>query len=590
MITLKKFYIEAAFPNGAEFEPVLFEKGINLIVGERSSDKAKKSQQEKMNSVGKSLLVEMINYCLLKDSSHSRVGKIPFDVLPTEAYLCLDLEYESDAEIKKVQIKRSRDDRNPITITVDGEAAEFDNKELDKAIEYLSHYFLYTIGEKPSLRRLLGILIRDEKTGFDDILHPNGKSQVVDYAKVISPHAYLFGLSLEKINSISKINKTVEKVKTVSAHAKKQISVEGVKIGEIRSYINELDREVQKLDIATNAMKPSEGAQQLVDELNTLNLELEQLVTDKSSKEILARKIKTIPRQNRDINPKDLSTIYEKYKKGLGDLVGKTFEETLHFRNQIDEFEQELLTEKLSVLTTEISELTSQIAILDNRIAKIYDSIGYTERVTDFRVALQEQTNSQDKLNRLKQEYRLYEEKETEKKQLEKEREGLVSEIEVKVFDIDAAIRGFEDDLIAIHEAIYDNAQCQFKIEINQRAPKQYLIFNYRTYLDGGASSDRTKTFMYDVLLMLNEYTKQRHPLFLIHDNVFSAVGRNDMVNALNYLDEQHKKGADFQYIVTINKDEFEAQEQSFNFNTEEKKRIVLTRENQLLKQKYAEL
>ena len=62
------------------------------------------------------------------------------------------------------------------------------------------------------------------------------------------------------------------------------------------------------------------------------------------------------------------------------------------------------------------------------------------------------------------------------------------------------------------------------------------------------------------------------------------------MVNSLNYLNDQFDKGKKFQYIVAINRDEFEAQESQLNFKTEDKKRAVLTRENQLLRKKYAEL
>lgn len=591
MITLKKFYIDGELADGSTFEPITFDKGINLILGDRSSESAEKSQQEKMNSVGKSLLVEMINYCLLKDSAHSRVEKIPFDVLPTEAYLCLEMEYENENTIQKICVRRSRYDKQPIEISVDGEAAEFDNNELDKAIEYLGRYFLSTtLEETPTLRQLLSIIIRDEKTGFDDILYPNARMRTSDYAKVILPHAYLFRLSVETIKTISKTNKAIEKVRTVSGDMQKRISIEGVKLSEVRLYINDLDREVQKLDVATQAMKPSEGAQKLLDELNQLNENLEDLVSKKSSKETLSRKIKSMPVQNEQIKPNEISAIYDKYKAGLGDLVSRTFEETLAFRSQISEFENELMTDKILKLNGEIADLSREIDKLDDRIAKIYDAIGYTDRVTDFRVALKQQTESQDKLGRLKQHYKVYEEKEAEKKQLVKERGELVGQIETKLFDIQKQLDDFENDLIAIHEAVYDNAACQFKIDINQKAPKQYLVFNYRTYLDGGASSDRTKIFMYDVLLMLNTYTAERHPGFLIHDNVFAAVGKNDMVNSLNYLNDQFNKGKKFQYIVAINRDEFEAQESQLNFKTEDKKRAVLTRENQLLRKKYAEL
>jgi uncharacterized protein YydD (DUF2326 family) len=590
VITIKKFYIEEAkLPSGKIFKPIEFDEGINIILGERSSKKIKKTQQEKMNSVGKSLLVEMINYCLLKDESRSRVGKVPFDVLPTESWLCLDLEYESGTEVKKISIRRSRDDRKGIVIEVDEEKSEFSEKEIDKAKEYLGHYFFnIDLKEHPTLRKLLGILIRNEKSGFDDILYPNGRRQS-SYADIIKTHLYLFGIDISTIDNISKINKDIDKVKTVASHARSKITAEKVKVSEVRSYINELEREVKKLDVAASAMKPSAGASKLIDDLNKFSSELEQLITRKSAKESLAKKIKAIPNKNQSISSNDIKNVYEKYKEGLGDLVSTSFEETLKFRSQIDEFENELLTEKLSAIAEEIRKFDTEINDLDDRISTIYNTIGYAERVTDFRVAIKEQDESQRQLDRLREDYDLYERKTKEKKQLTTERESKVNEIDNKVFEMSAIIKDFEKHLISIHEAIYDNATCHFDIKVDTGLPKEYVRFDYRTYLDRGASSDRTKILIYDVLLMLDEHTSKRHPKFLIHDNVFSAVGKNDMVNALNYLDDRHNKGAKFQYIITINKDEFEAQEAQLKFTTEGKKRVTLTREDPLLGQKYAE-
>jgi uncharacterized protein YydD (DUF2326 family) len=591
MITLKKFYIDGDLSDGKSFTPIKFEQGLNIILGDRSPENADSNQKEKMNSVGKSLLIEMINYCLMKDPKRSRVKKIPEDTLPRSCYLCLELECETDKAIKKILVRRSLHENNPITIAVNDEVAEFEYRDFDKAAEYLGRYFIApTLSERPSLRRMLSILIRDEKTGFDNILYPNAASRSSNYATLISPHVYLFGLSLEVIKQINEINKLIEKSRSVSADMQKRITVEGVKLSDVRLFINDLDREVKKLDVATRAMRPSEGSLKVLDELNKLNSDLEGLVAKKAAKESLARKIKSMPVQQHKIKPSELAAVYNKYKDGLGTLVAQTFEETLTFRNQIAEFENELMTDKITALNEEIHNLSREIEALDDKISKIYVGIGYADKVTDFRVALKEQTGSQEKLSRLKQYYKVYEEKESEKKRLSNERDALISAIEKKVESFKQELEGFENDLIEIHEAIYDNAQCQFKIEINQKAPKQYLTFNYRADLDGGASSDRIKIFMYDVLLMLNNYTAQRHPLFLIHDNVFSAVGKNDMVTSLNYLNSMFEKGYRFQYIVAINRDEFEAQEQLLNFDTEEKKRVVLTRNSQLLHRKYAQI
>jgi uncharacterized protein YydD (DUF2326 family) len=40
---------------------------------------------------------------------------------------------------------------------------------------------------------------------------------------------------------------------------------------------------------------------------------------------------------------------------------------------------------------------------------------------------------------------------------------------------------------------------------------------------DGSHSVEREKVFIYDIALLLNEYTKSRHPGLLVHDNIFDV-------------------------------------------------------------------
>ncbi|MCS6066847.1 AAA family ATPase [Klebsiella variicola subsp. variicola] len=66
MIRINKLYSEPL-----SFEPIEFKEGINLILGE--SDES----SNKTNGVGKSLLIEFINFGLMKDYSRSRLSKNP---------------------------------------------------------------------------------------------------------------------------------------------------------------------------------------------------------------------------------------------------------------------------------------------------------------------------------------------------------------------------------------------------------------------------------------------------------------------------------------------------------------------------------
>lgn len=70
-----------------------------------------------------------------------------------------------------------------------------------------------------------------------------------------------------------------------------------------------------------------------------------------------------------------------------------------------------------------------------------------------------------------------------------------------------------------------------------------------------------TKVFIYDMALLFNQYTRDRHPLFLVHDNIFD-VDQDTLVQCLNYIYKQEEQYQDFQYILTLNRDKIENEEQ----------------------------
>jgi uncharacterized protein YydD (DUF2326 family) len=593
MITLKRFYLDPNILSDSKpFDEVIFDKGINLIIGDKSDEEFDETQQFKMNSVGKSLFIEFINFCLLKDHGRSRVARVPHDVLNPNVFACLELEYENKTRINNILIRRNVASIDPIEFIVDGSSIVFEESEKGnaQAKEYLSHFFFnQNIEKKPTIRQLLSILIRSEKSGFDDILLPEAGSGAYAKEEIIAPHAYLFGFDLEQIKLLATLKEDIDSAQKRVREAKARITQSGWKLQDVRSYIHQLEEEVKKLDYSVEQLRPAEGATQLLNEIGEMNKQLDSLVSEKSSREVLARKIKGLNQTTEPVDSKELRKVYEKYKQGLGELVGKTLDETIVFRQQIDEFQNELMSTKLVALNKEIEELSRDIEVLDTRIAESYEKIGYAKTVTDFRVTLTQQQESHRKLESLRGDYEIIEASELEKKGLKSRTRSTIDSIEAKLLELKQQVSSFEVDLMEIHRYVYGNVATHFKIDVNDKAKRQALVFDYRTDLDGGASSDRMKTWMYDVLLMLNKFTTERHPKFLIHDNVFAAVGRNDMVRSLNYLYDAELKGTPFQYIVAINRDEFESNESEFDFNTQDKIKLELSRQSPLLHTRYSE-
>ncbi|OGF25103.1 hypothetical protein A2303_05775 [Candidatus Falkowbacteria bacterium RIFOXYB2_FULL_47_14] len=581
MIRIKKLFFEPNNFSTRVIEPIEFKKGLNFVIGEKvDSDKV---TGKKMNSVGKSLMTEMINFCLLKDLKESRIDKIPVITFNDDIFVCLELEIETTEYVKIVTIKRTRDEKKDIFI-IDDQSEKIFNT-LQSAKDYLEYLFYPDLENHPSLRNILSIIIRDEKTNYDDIV--KAFHGVRNYSYLIKPHLYLFNFDISKADELNKNYGKMEQIKKVITSINSSFKMAGTDSKRIKSYLNELEDKVNKLGSAIDDLKPSEGSKQTNDDFNKLSIELDRVLTELSAKDYAIQRIKNLPKIEQ-INSNDIKIIYNQYKLGLGDLVKKSIDQVMEFKKQIDSFQNNLMSRKLKSLQEERMLLEDSRAHIDSKLSKIYQINNTKEKIENLREAIINHREKNNELANLSEKYKILEEQRNERKKIKKQNREILDDLDSKIFELSNVISDFENDLKNIHEFIAGNKECHFNIETKESA--EYINIDYRVNLDGGSGVNRTRTFIYDVLLMLNIHTSKKHPGFLIHDNIFASAGTDDMVKAFNYLYKQELSGNNFQYIVTVNKDEFDSVVNEFDFDYKDKVRLTLTRQDQLLKTSYREV
>lgn len=69
------------------FDEIIFQDGVNIILGEKYDNSIIRGR--KTNGVGKSMCIEMIDFCFLSDYDKSRISRIPYDILPLEENIIL---------------------------------------------------------------------------------------------------------------------------------------------------------------------------------------------------------------------------------------------------------------------------------------------------------------------------------------------------------------------------------------------------------------------------------------------------------------------------------------------------------------------
>ena len=577
-IRLNRLYSESNI-----FEEISFHDGVNIILGEKYDDSSVKGR--KTNGVGKSMSIEFLDFGFLNDYEKSRIAKIPKEVFPLEENVILDLDIGDEA----ITIKRNRKQADQPVIIREGRTVSFD--KLQDAREYLTGLIFPKLNGKkvPSFRNLFSILMRDERSEFTDIIKCH------DWTKKIPddlcPHLFFLGFSLEAYKNTLETIKEIEAVNTVIAKDKKELTQEGKKkISDVKAELNALEDELQKLEDAIESFKTNETFDSMEADLIELEDLLDQLRKRQKALRYDYEKIRKMPKPEQ-IDDREIELVYNQFKSELGNAVVKSLNEVVGFKNKIEEFQRTLVNQKAKELESQLKSIAEQIRVLDDEYSEKLKVIDKKGVLKNLKVSLKIYEAKKDSISHTKFLFDQYEKNEKKKRMLNLQKTQQLMEIDSEIEQNKEIMDDFIDTILEIHESIMGNKECSFSLQTVDKARKKTPVeLTLRIYDDGSHSVDRTKVFIYDMALLFNQYTRDRHPLFLVHDNIFD-VDQDTLVQCLNYIYKQEEQYQDFQYILTLNRDKIENEEQRklIQMDIDKHQVAVFTKEKKFLGRNYQE-
>lgn len=566
------------------FDPIIFHDGVNIILGEKYDSSTVSGR--KTIGVGKSISIEFLNFCLLKSYSDSRVKLIPEDVLEKSVYIKLDLEIG----FNKLIIMRNRENHEKPIIEKDGVINNFEN--LSDAQLYLRDLLYNKLKSKiaPSFRELMAPLIRDERSGFKDILECFDTKRKIPVN--FTPHLFYLNIPLEPYKETQKIIKKISDIKKVAGDAKKQVTENNCKkIGEVKAELNALDFELEKINETIESFKSNDAFHSIEKDLIRLEDLLDKLRTRQKVLKYELKKIKSLP-QPEKIEDDEMKIIYNQFKQGLGDMVVKTLQETIAFKDKVEKFQKTLINQRMLDLQNELNDIAENIKKLDEEYSEKLKIVDQKGILKNLKVSLKIYNKKNNEYIHLKSLYEKYESAEKEKKSLYLKKTQELHSLDEMIENNKKVLDSFLSTLLDIHEIIMGNKECSFMIDtVDKKNSKKSVEIEMRIFDDGSHSVDRTKVFIYDMALLFNEHVRKRHPCFMIHDNIFD-VDQDTLVRSLNFLKKQEEKYQDFQYILTLNRDKIEHEERLKNIklDIEMHKVATFTKKQKFLKKDYQEL
>ena len=580
---IKRIRLNRLYSENNVFEEISFHGGVNIILGEKYDDSSVKGR--KTNGVGKSMCIEFLDFCFLSDYDKSRVAKIPKEVFPLEENVILDLDIGAETII----IKRNREQADQPVIIRGGKTVSFD--KLQDARDYLTGIIFSELNGKtvPSFRNLFSILMRDERSEFKDIIKCHDLTKKIP--DDLTAHLFLLGFSLEAYKNTVETIKEIGKITTVLSKEKRELTQDGQKkISDVRAELNALEDELKKLEDAIESFKTNETFDSMEADLIELEELLDQLRKRQKALRHDYEKIRKMPKPEQ-IDDREIELVYSQFKSELGNAVVKSLNEVVGFKNKIEDFQRTLVNQKAKELESQLKSIAEQIRILDDEYSEKLKIIDKKGVLKNLKISLKIYEAKKESISRTKFLFEQYEKHEKKKRILNLQKTQQIMEIETEIEQNEEMMDSFMETILQIHEFIMGNRECSFSIQtIDKAQSKTPVELVLRIYDDGSRSVDRTKVFIYDMALLFNQYTRDRHPLFLVHDNIFD-VDQDTLVRCLNYIYSQEEQYQDFQYILTLNRDKIENEEQRkrIRMDIDEPQVAGLTKEKKFLGRHYQE-
>ncbi|MCF3107555.1 hypothetical protein LL912_02070 [Niabella sp. CC-SYL272] len=368
--------------NNPGFKTIEFNRiGLSLIVGKRHNNDYTKNKKDTYNSVGKSLSIALINFCLGSQKNPEFEAKLN------------DWEFSLQFELSDILFTATRKCNNQGVIYLNNE-----EKTLKEYTDFLSSR-VFEIPENTkyvTFRSLLPRFIRPRKASYNSF--DNFIPEEQEFQKIIN-NAFLLGLDvslvLKKFNLKDEFDKIEDMRKAFEKDTIIKSFFEQNEDDDFEIDVVDLKVKIQKLEQGLSKFEVAEDYHEVVREADELKLQIKALDNKAATIKIALSNIEKSLNITPDIPKKRIEQLYKEAMVSLPDAVIKQLADVEEFNKKIlDNRSQRLLKEKLG-----FEKKLSEIVAKSKRLGKLKDA---RLEYLNSKSALDEFTKMNDQLKELK--------------------------------------------------------------------------------------------------------------------------------------------------------------------------------------------
>lgn len=336
---------------------ITFRKGMNLIIDE-TPKKENLDKTETGNSVGKTTVLQLIDFCLGADpkgiyvdpDSKKHEYALVKDFLRSNKIL-ITLILKEDLDIEKsneIVIERNFLSRREIIRRINGESLTEDEFE----IKLLNKIFPDHNAEKPTFRQIISHNIRYKDESINSTLRTLDK--FTNDAEYETLHLFMLGIDfiqgnekqiiLAKLKQEDTFKSRLEKTQTKNAY---------------ETALSLIDNDIEKLNLKKANFNLNENFETDLDKLNNLkyliNKKSSELSNLKIKKDLIIEAEQDLKSNISNIDIQQLQAIYQQATQ-LINGIQKNFNDLVSYHNQ-------MINEKVIFIKKELPEIETKIAI-----------------------------------------------------------------------------------------------------------------------------------------------------------------------------------------------------------------------------------
>lgn len=570
--------LKLSSPTGM-FETLEFQDGLNIILGKYS----KKGTD--INGIGKTTIVNLIDYCLLADGVKKEFFSEKYAFLKHER-----VRLEFCINKNNYSIERGFEDKKDVLFQINDEVAK---EYIDSDLRLILGS---EMGREPQgvydplwFRTLMSFFVQN-----DHAFSARDSSNVQKFTigkrqpELLTYIFLLLGIDNSLIWNFDNSSVELKKLREDQTRIKNQVLEQtGKSIEEFRGECDAVCRKIDKLEEGLDLYQFDENNADLEKKIQSLNSEISALNKEHLTIKNKFYDIKESLKIDVDVNPNIVAELYYGIHSEFAGFIKKNLEQVIAFRQSISSNRSKFLKEREALYQEKLASIKEKSVVLEKSRSQIYQMLDEQSAFDALKAAynnlVEEKAHLSSQLTYIEQ-----------LDFIEGKIAGKKSEVGKTVAEIVAnknqlsgaldAIKGIYLDLVDGSVDI-DSSDISpyFNIEFkaNERSPVKLKLEVPR---GSSLGKGRFKILAFDLTVFITSAMKEESfPSFLIHDGVFHAIAHKTRIKFLNYINKALNSIDGAQYIITVNEDEIIFPEQegvSVALDFDLKKKTLITLED----------